>query len=246
MKYLIIILMAVVPAGAAVNDSVGQTVPQELAIPMEIDSSSFGSDVESTSEKIRRLLFESRRQQMIRAVNSPQRDPDASQKALETLEKENPEILKEQPHAFSYMRGGISFWKKDFPASYKNYDEAIRTFQKKYPDGFPGGQYYEKNASFVSQMYMGRGTAAMFMGRNEEAVADMDRAMRLAPKVHAFMHMNKCRALVRLGKFREAAEAMDKARGLDSAWLASKPDKPAICDILFKHGQQAQACQAGN
>lgn len=246
MKYLIIALFSLSPAMAAANSAVDQAVPQELAIPMEMDSSSFDNDVESTSEKIRRLLFESRRQQMIRAVNSPQRDPDAAQTALEALEKENPELLKEQAHAFSFMRGGISFWKRDFSGAYANYDEAVRSFQKKYPNGFPGGQSYEKNASFVSEMYMGRGTSAMFIGRNQEAVADMDKAIRIAPKVYAFMHMNKCRALVRQQKYKEAAEALDKAQGLDSAWLASKTDKPGICAILSKHGQLPQACQATN
>ncbi len=246
MKYLILALISVMPASAAVRETVEQPVPQELAIPMDMDSSSFEGDIESVSQKLKRLLFETRRQQMIRAVNSPQRDPDAAQRALASLEKENPELLKEQPHAFSFMRGGISFWKKDFSGAYANYDAAVRSFNTKYPAGIPGGQSYEKNASFVSEMYMGRGTSAMFIGRNEEAVADMDKAIRIAPKVYAFMHMNKCRALVRQQKFKEAAEALDKAQGLDAAWLASKTDKPDICVILSKHGQLPQACQAAN
>lgn len=246
MKSLIIILLSVAPGIASANSAGDQVVRQEMAIPIEMDSSSFDDDVESTSEKIKRLIFESRRQQMIRAVNSPQRDPDAAQRALESLEKENPELLKEQPHAFSFMRGGISFWKKDFAGAYANYDEAIRSLERKYPNGVPGGPNQEKNSSFLSEIYMGRGTSAMFLGRNEEAVADMDRAMRIAPKIYAFMHMNKCRALVRQQKYKEAAEALDKAQSLDSAWLASKTDKPGICAILSKHGQPSQACQAAN
>lgn len=244
MKSLIMILLAVAPGIAGANSGGGQPVPQEMAVPIEMDSSSFNNDIESTSEKIRRLLFESRRQQMIRMVNSPQRDPEAAQRALETLGKENPELLKEQSHAFSFMRGGINFWKKDFAGAYASYDEALRSLQRKYPAGIPGGPNQEKNASFLSEIYMGRGTSAMFLGRNEEAVADMDMAISIAPKVHAFMQMNKCRALVQQAKYKEAAEALDKTQGLDAAWLASKTDKPGICAILSKHGHSSQACQA--
>lgn len=245
MKYLIIALMAVMPASAA-NTPNSQDMLQELAIPMEMDASSFDSDVESTSEKIKRILFESRRQRMIREINSPQHDPVGAQKALEVFEKENPEMLREQPQAFSFMRGGISFWKKDFEGAYKNYDKAIRSLWEKYPGGFPGGENYKKNASFVSEAYMGRGTSAMFIGRYEEAVADMNQAIRIAPETYAFMFMNKCRALVRAKRYKEAAVALDRANGLDFAWLASKADKAAICDILFKHGQSSQGCQAAN
>lgn len=243
MKMLFILLLSVMPANAAVSQP-GQQ--QELAIPMDMDSSSFNNNVEDTSEKIRRLLLESRRERRIREINSPQRDPVAAEKALEAIEQSEPELKKRQPQAFSHFHGSIAFWKRDFAGAYKNFDESIWHLNKNYPNGLPVDGNYEKNASFVTEVYMGRGAAAMFLGKNKEAVKDFDVALKTSPKPYAHMYMNKCRALIRLKEYKEAAKALDGAQGLDAKWLSGKEDKPGICDILSQNGLQPRACQGKN
>ena len=247
MKTLMILLVLTIPAGAAIAAVSKPEQQEEVAVPMDLDATStFNNDVESVSEKIRRLMFESRREARIRAINSAQRDPVAAEKALEAIEQSEPELKKQQPQAFSLFHGNITFWKRDFAGAYKNFDEAIWFLNQNFPNGFPADKNYEKNASFVTEVYMGRGSAAMFLGKDKEAVKDFDVALKTSPKPYAYMYMNKCRALVHLKEYKEAAEALDSAQGLDANWIAGKEDKPAICDILSQNGLQPLACQANS
>ena len=246
MKIILMLIFAALPAAAADKAQSQATEPAELAVPMELDSSSFNDDAESISAKIRRLIGESRKQKLVREMNSAQKDPAAAQKAMDTLASEDPAIKKEQPHVFEYYQGSIDFWKKDFEKAYVNFHTAIKTFNEKYPAGIPQGKFYEHNAAFVSDLYMGRGTTAMFLKEDAQAVKDMDTAISVSPKPRAYMHVNKTRALIRLKKYQEASAAYDKAYELDSKWTAASSDRAAVCVIFGKKGLQPQACQLKN
>lgn len=239
MKTIIIMMLAAAPAFAAIETR----EKEELAIPMELDTSTFENDVEGVSDRLRRFLWESKKEKNIRQVNEAGKDPAAAQTALDALSKEHPELKEREPHVFDYFQGTISFWQRDFAGSYKSFDTAIRLFNQKYPDGLPqGGQHAMKNSSFVSNLYMGRGTVAMFLGRDSEAVKDMNVAIHYSPKPRPDMQVNRCRALVRLKKYQEASEALDHAFGINAEWTAAVSDRPEICRILAKRSLQPRAC----
>jgi tetratricopeptide (TPR) repeat protein len=246
MKTILILMLAALPASAADAVPAQPAEQAELAVPMELDSSSFNDDAESISAKIRRMIGESRKEKLVREMNSAQKDPAAAQKALDIIAKEDPEMKKEQPHVFEYYQGSIDFFQRDFDKAYDNFDNAIKTFHEKYPGGIPQGKYYEHNAAFVADLYMGRGTTAMFLKQDAEAVKDINRAILTSPKPRAYMQVNKSRALIRLKKYKEASEAYDRAYEVDPKWTASSSDRATVCAILAKKGFQPQACQVKN
>lgn len=242
MKSLLIIILAALPAAAQ-----NTAVPQEMAVPVQLDSSAFDNDVEGVSEKIRRLIWESRRDKMFRELNSVQNDPELAQKSLDTLTKEYPEIKKEQLRAFEYHQGRISLFKRDYKGAYGEFDTALRALEEKYQGGTPPqGKYYAINAAFMSDLYMGRGVSLMCLGKDQEALKDMNRAIMLSPKARAYMQAERARALIRLRKYQEASEAYDNAYHTDPKWAGTSGYQAQICGALAKKGFQPQACKANN
>lgn len=239
MKYLLILALAALPAAAAST----QDVQQDLAVPIQLDSSAFDNDVESISEKVRRLLWESRKEKYIRDINSVRNNPDSAQIALESLEKEYPELKKAEPHAFEYHHGRVALFKRDYAGAFTEFNTALATLEAKYQGGNPPrNQYYEINASFMSDLYMGRGVSLMCQGKDKEALKDMNRAINLSPKARAYMQAERARALIRLKRYQEATDAFDSAFGTDPKWAAGSEYETQICGALVKKGFKPKAC----
>lgn len=242
MKLLITLILAAAPVYA----TEAAPVPQEMSVQVEMDPGDFSADAEGVSVKVRRLISESRRDRQIRELNSPRRDPEAAQRALDALAAESPELAKKEAHSFSFHQGSIQFWRGDIAGANKYFDTALQLLMKKYPDGVPQGKFAEKNASFVSDIYMGRGTTAMILGRDADAIKDMTRAIEVTPRPKAFLHYNRCRALVRTKQYKAAAADLDAAYRIDAGLTQTSGDRVKICAILSKNGLQSQACQSGN
>lgn len=242
MKLLITLILAAAP----VYSAEAVPAPQEMSIQVEMDPGDFSADAEGVSVKVRRLISESRRERQIREVNSPRRDPEAAQRALDALAAESPELVKSEPHSFSFHQGSIQFWRGDIAGANKYFDSALKLLMKKYPQGVPQGKFAEKNTAFVSDIYMGRGTTAMMLGRDADAIKDMTRAIDAAPRPKAFLYYNRCRALVRSKQYKEAAADLDAAFRIDAGLTRTTGDRSKICAILSKNGLQSQACQSDN
>lgn len=243
MKLILTLMLAALPAAAAEDN----TSLQELAVPVQLDSSAFDSNVESVSEKIRRLIWESRRDKNFREVNNSARNPEAAQTALDTLTKEYPELKKEEPHAFEYQQGRIWLFKKDYDGAYKEFDSALKALETKYSNGLPPqGPYYENNASFMADLYMGRGVTKICKGMVDEAIKDINRGILISPKPRAYMQSERCRALVLLKRYQEASAAYDVAFGIDHDWPSKSGYHAKICEALGKKGFQPKACQINN
>ena len=243
MKLILIIILAALPVSAAQDNA----AEQELAIPVQLDSSSFDNDVASVSEKLRRLMWESRREKYFREINNSQWDPGAAQAALDALAKESPELKKAEPHTFEYQQGRISLFKRDYAGAYEEFDSAIKALEEKYPNGIPPkGQYYENNASFMADLYMGRGVVKLCLGHTGEAMRDMNKAVFVSPRARAYMQSERCRALILLKRYQEATAAYDMAYSLDSKWPSKSGYHGKICETLGKRGFQPQACRVNN
>lgn len=239
MKLLLTLLLAGLPAAA--KDS--KPVPQDFPVPMETAVRNFEDDVADASAKIRQLMAESRLKGYGWQINYAiaQHDPETAQKALDNMIREFPEIKKEEPHAIEYHQGLIYFWRKDFDAAYKGFDKIINALELKYPNGIPpGSKYYSVNTSFMAEAYFNRGATEMQLRAFARAVVDIDKAFALMPK--AYMQVNKCRALLPLKKYKEAAAAYELAYKIDSKWAKSAEDRPRMCEALLKNGFQPKPC----
>jgi tetratricopeptide (TPR) repeat protein len=244
MKIFLMVMLAVLPVSAAEDRSAQEAV----AIPMELDSSAFNNDVESVSEKIRRLLWESRREKYGREINSAiaSRDTGSAQKALDGLVRDYPELKKQEPHALEYHQGSINFWNRDFNGAYKEFDAVVKGLEAKYPDGIPaGGKFSEINASFMAGAYFSRGAVEMQRGNFAKADRDISRAILISPKPVAYMYLNRCRTLIRMKKYQEASTVYDLASNVDSGWVTGQPDNSYSCAKLSENGFRPKNCQAG-
>jgi hypothetical protein len=56
------------------------------------------------------------------------------------------------------------------------------------------------------------------------------------------MQINKCRALMRLKKYKEAAEAYDLAYKIDAKWAVDAQEKESICRKLAANNFQPEPC----
>ncbi|HOI41331.1 MAG TPA: hypothetical protein PK523_00165 [Elusimicrobiales bacterium] len=239
MKTILLSLLIAFPA-AAHGES--RTEVPEL-IPMELESQSFEVEAETAYQKLKRMLRESRHARCVRNITLAiaRRDHEAAQKALDELVAEYPESVRNEPNAIRYHQGSIYFWRKDFENAYKEMDTVVGYLEHKYPKGIPaGGKYSEINAMFMSDAYFARGAAAMQMSRFAQAAGDFEKAFRLAPK--AYIPLNLCRALLRLGKRKEATEAYDQAYSMHAPTAENAEDRGYICGMLAKNDPLPKAC----
>jgi tetratricopeptide (TPR) repeat protein len=116
--------------------------------------------------------------------------------------------------------------------------------EQKYPKGIPADhKYAEQNKRFMSQLYFGRGAAAMHLGKYNIAVADFTKAIAVY-KPLGYMYGNKSRALFLLKKYKEAAEAYDMAYLITPEWALNAPDRKVLCATFKESGINPKACQS--
>jgi len=241
MEIVFMLMFAALPAIAA--DSAPVSVSS--SVPMQMREESFESDAEDVWTKVRRLILESKREKYGREINTAMlnHDPDAAQKALDGMLRDFPEIKEQQPHAIEYHQGGIYYWRKDYNNAYNEFDKVLKAMKKQYPNGIPrGGKYSELNTYFLADAYFGRGAAALQLKNYGQAVADFDKAIAISPRPETFRQVNKGRALIQLGKFKEAAKAYDEAGKLDIEWARKEEDTVWICRIMSAHGLYPTPC----
>jgi len=239
MKSILLSLMIAVPVAANGEYPAGAPEP----VLMELESQTFEVEAETAYQKLKRMLRESRREKYVRNITLAvaRRDTEAAQKALDELVAEYPEVVRNEPNSIRYHQGGIHFWRKDFEEAYKEMDAVVSSLERKYPKGIPaGGKYSEINAMFMSDAYFARGAAAMQLSRFAQAAGDFKKAFSLAPK--AYIPLNMCRALLRLGKRKEAAEAYDLAFSMNAPTAEKAEDRGYICGMLSKNEPLPKAC----
>lgn len=239
MRMLFTIMLAVSP----VYSGDTKAVPQDSPVPMEMESTTFEDDVDSASAKILRWITESRERRQVRRIREAlvNRDTKSAQEALDTLVRDFPEIKEQEPQAIRFHQGNINFWKRDLDGAYKEYDEAIKALEQEYPKGFPPGNYLDNNKSFMADLYFGRGATQLHRRKYPEAIADINKAM-LTYQPRAYMMVNKCRAFLRLKKYKEAADAYNAAYKINSEKALEAEDKADICTLLEKNSFRPLPC----
>lgn len=237
MKLLLIIVLTVLPALA--DDS--KAIPQDSPALIGIEVGNFEEDAESVYSKLRRLIFESREKRQVRRINEAiaKRDPEAAQKALDTLVREYPDL-----QTITYHQAAINFWKGNLSGANEGFTKAISEVEQKFPNGnVPREhQYWKENTHFLGKLYFGRGATELYQRKYAQAILDIDKAISISPEPLAYMQFNKCRAHLRIKQYKEASEAYALAYKIDSAWSVSMGDNKEICTLLGKNGFQPQPC----
>lgn len=230
MKVILIFALAV-QAHAATGTVKEAPPPIPAAVPAGTIVGDFDEDAETVYERLRRLMLDSRRDNYLTDMDQAiaRRDPGAAQKAMDALDKEFPELRKEEPDAFSYHQGGIDFWKGDMAKAYEDFDGTLRRLERKYKKGIPPGPYATRNAYFMSTVYFSRGSTELQMGRYSDAVSDIEKAIKLCPKRKAYMFANECWAFLLLGKYPEAAGAYDSALEIDRKFTIAAERSSGFC-----------------
>lgn len=239
-KFLLLALMA---TPAAANDAT-QAI-QAYPMPMEAAVGSFDRDVHDTWVTVRRLMSEMRLKRYALEINNSiaRRNSESAQSALDKLVRDFPDVAKQEPHAIEYHQGLINFWKKDFEGAYLEFDKVVKGMEQQYPGGIPASDPdAASNKSFMADAYFARGAAEMHLGSFKQAVPDIEKTIAMSSKPKAYMYGNKCRALLPLKKYKEAAEAYEVAYRINPKWAEKAEDRHRICDILQKNGFQPQAC----
>ncbi len=238
MKLLFTLMFAVLPAAA--ND--GKAVAQNVPVPVEIEVGNFEADVEDTWGILRKLMGQSRAKTYIGKVTEDlrKRDLKSAQTNLDTMVKEFPELKETQGHVIQVYQGQISFWNRDYKSAYKSFNGVVLYIERLFPKGVKPEDLDDGDRDFVAGTYFGRGATEIQLRKYEWAVADIDKAFALIPK--AYMQLNKCRALLQLKRFGDAAAAYELTYKMDPKTTESE-DKNRICEKFAKNGLQPKPCE---
>lgn len=237
MKLILTLMLAVLPAAASDTKAVAQSVP----VPTEIEVGNFENDVETTWGILRKLMGQSRAKTYISNVNTDirKRDLKSAQGNLDKLVKEFPELKETQGHVIQVYQGMISFWGRDYKAAYESLNKGVLRIERLFPNGVKPEDLDDGDRDFVAGSYFGRGAAEIQLGKYEWAVADIDKAFLFIPK--AYMQLNKCRALLQMKRFEEAAAAYELTYKMDPKTTESE-DKNRICEKFGKNDLHPSPC----
>ncbi len=242
MKLLLMLLLVASPAIA--DDT--KAIPPDSPALMGIDVGNFEEDAESVYSKLRRLMFESREKRQVRRINEAiaKRDPETAQKELDTLVRDYPDLKKEEPQAIEFHQATINFWKGDLNGAYEGFNQTIKEVEQEFPNGIVprDHKYWKENTHFLAKLYFGRGATELHLQKYAQAILDINKAISVSPEPMAYMQFNKCRALLRIKKYKDAAEAYNSAYKIDSTWATNIQDKGEVCTLLEKNGLHPQPC----
>ena len=215
---------------------------QSQSLPADKNLAYFEDDVRATSEQIKEEIRKFHMGAMFDRIMDlvSRRDAIDAQKTLDAVVKDSPEL--KQNAVVDLFQGEIYFWKGDYKNAYASADKIVRRIEDDY--GPRGPQKKDNNDSenaFLSDTYFNRGTAGMRLYKIKESVADFDKAFELMPR--AFIPLNKCRALLAMERYQEAARAFEQAFEMN-AETADSSDKDLICKHIGGHGFKIAACES--
>lgn len=234
MKKILITLLFCFCQGAA---SAGNT--PEIMVPEE--TGDFEGDIEEASARIRRLMSNDRvsGQAVRMAEHIAARDTASAQKVLDRLRGEHPELKDDC--ALRMGQSLIYFWQGDYGKAYEQIDAVVRQIERVFPGGVKPGNTDASETENIAEAYFTRSSIARQLGFPSKAVSDIDKAFVLSPRPH--MPLNKCRALMLMGKYEEAAAALDTAYRMDPA-VTRSGDRERICGEFSKRDIKSASCAA--
>jgi tetratricopeptide (TPR) repeat protein len=232
-------MFAIRPACA----TAGEFTPQAALITEGIDTGNFEDTIAEVSAKLRKEINAFHANAMASKIMEAlgKHDTAGAQEALKKTLSNSPEMKDNS--VIKLSQGEINFWQGDFAGAYTESAAVVNHIEKFYaPRGPQKDDNQPSENAFISDAYFDRATAEMRIGRVEQAVKDIEKAMLFSAR--PYMPLNKCRALMMLQNYKEAATAYDQAFTMDEK-TAESSDKKTICAILEKQGVKSKACSSG-
>lgn len=216
--------------------------PQESIVVLDSDPGNFEKDSSDAAVKMKEALRMMRRNKffgnLYETINKGN-----FKKAEELLNKkvqDSPEYIKDENYRVAKSK--ISYAKGDYQSAYAEADKFISDIEKAFAPKKP----YEINfkdkdvRAGVQYAYILRYQAAGQLLHYDEALIDLDHALLL--KTTPELLRAKTGALLALKKYPEAAEAAEKAYGMDKNVFVSSPYRDHYCWLFSEQGYNVKSC----
>lgn len=216
--------------------------PGNAAAIAEPDRGNFERDVADAAARMREALRIPHRDRfftkLYKVIDSG--DIGKAEELLKNRDKDAPDQNNDE--AYAIAKSKIAYAKGDYPTALAEADRLIAEIEKAFAPQKPYEVAYKnKNErDTVFDVYILRFQALSQMRRNEEALADLNRAQQLLESAELFRA--KTSILLWLGKYAEAAVSADKAYAMDKSIFVTSPHKEQYCQIFSSQGYKVKAC----
>ncbi len=144
-------------------------------------------------------------------------------------------------------RGSANFMAGDFKGAYNDSNKSLQILEYMQNQRLAiientPNKNLDRNAykTLIANAYFGRGSASNELGHYDDALADFNKALALAPQARILR--KKSQALIALKRYQEAADAYSEAVKQDPK-IKQPRDAKIICAVLQQGGQHISACE---
>lgn len=206
-----------------VSQSADQHAQEILSQPAE---EKFEGQIDEASKELLSEMHKERTRRLYRSVLSSKVDgnPAAVKEKLDKL-IDSPDITKEMQSVLYQERGMMSLVMRDFNESGKDLDRSISMLES-FKELTPGQKFALANAHY------GRGALSFYSGKIEPSLSEFDTALSISPTI--YMHLLKCKALIRLGRYGDATKAYESGMLFSDKF---KAEAKTECLALQKSGK---------
>ena len=167
-----------------------------------------------------------------------------AQQLLSEETEKHPEYQKEP--LFFTARSLINFNKGSYDEAYRDSSKVIEIMEQRFAPKKPWQiEFHSENArNSVASHYLYRYQALMKLGRNSEALSDVETALKIQEKPRLILIKGELQ--LKLKQYEDAAAAIDRAFVLDPEVLAREGESAGmnVCTIFYEHGYlKVKACK---
>ena len=215
--------------------------PENVAIA-DPDPGNFEKDVSDATAKMKETLRVMRRNKffgnLYNTINKG--DIKTAEQLLGEHIRKFPEYKKDENYLVAKSK--IAYAKGDYQTAYAEADKFIADIEKAFAPRKPYEVDFKDSGSRdgVEYAYILRYQATAGMRRYAEALADLNCALRIETTPELLRA--KTGTLLALHKYAEAADASDKASGMDKTIFVSSPYRNHYCWLFSEHGYKVKDC----
>lgn len=216
--------------------------PIEIVAIQDYDTGDFEGDVSEATANMREALRLTRRNKFFGNLYETINNGDAkkAEKLLDKQIREVPEYKKDANYRVAKSK--IAYAKGDYQTAYTEADRFIAELEKHFAPRKPYEVDFKDKGSRdgVQYAYILRYEAVVKLLRYEDALSDLDRALRIEA-TPGLLHA-KMGTLFVMNRYAEAANISDKAYDMDKTIFMSSPYRNHYCWVFSEHGYKVKDC----
>lgn len=222
--------------------SAGEPRPPEKAAMLDADRGDFEKDVAEASAKMKEALRRMPRNKFFGDLYKTiaAGDIKTAEKLLAEQVRKHPEYKKDENYRAAKSK--IAYSKGDFNTAYSEADKFVREIETAFAPKKPWEMDYQDKhiRDSVQYAYILRYQASAGMPHYEDALADLDHALKLETTPELLRA--KTGVLLALGKYAEAAIAADSAYGMNNSVFEHSPYRDHYCWLFSEHAYTVKYC----